>query len=427
MTTPERPKLRPLDLRWVQQNGLNYLYLRDPLGLSDHTVLVPEPLVYLLALCDGSRDIEGIRIAFQLEAGISLPATQVKEIITTLSGALLLQDDRYLNAEQELLTRYRAAPHRPLALADSVYPSDPSSLKSLLSGYCAQNGSIDTKTAPLTFDNGDIVGIISPHIDYQRGWQEYSNVWKASEQAVRDAEIAIIFGTDHSGSPSKLTLTRQDYATPLGVLPSELKIIGSLEDALGAEYAYEEEIHHAREHSIELAITWLHYLRDGSPCPVVPVLCGSFHRYYSGESDSQAAKHLNDVIEVLRQHTAGRKTVVVAAGDLAHVGPTFGDTTPLDSMAKSRLAEDDREMLGQICTGGHEGLLSWMVQNKDRNRICGFPPIYMALRLLEGHRGTITGYQQCPADEHGTSVVSISGVLLEPQGRPAGVRSLSGR
>jgi len=48
----------------------------------------------------------------------------------------------------------------------------------------------------------------------------------------------------------------------------------------------------------------------------------------------------------------------------------------------------------------------------DRRRICGLSAIYLTLRLLGKARGDITGYAQCPADEQGTSFVSICGIVL---------------
>ncbi len=42
------PRLRPLDLHWTEHNGEQHLLLRDPLGLTDQSLLVPAPLVPLL-------------------------------------------------------------------------------------------------------------------------------------------------------------------------------------------------------------------------------------------------------------------------------------------------------------------------------------------------------------------------------------------
>ena len=73
------------------------------------------------------------------------------------------------------------------------------------------------------------------------------------------ADLAIIFGTDHSGGLGKVTPTRQSYATPYGVLPTANGIVDRLADALGEEEAFAEELHHRKEHSIELASVWLHH------------------------------------------------------------------------------------------------------------------------------------------------------------------------
>ena len=55
---------------------------------------------------------------------------------------------------------------------------------------------------------GPIRGVVSPHIDYARGGPVYKAVWSAAEQAVQDADLAIIFGTDHSGG------LREGHADP---------------------------------------------------------------------------------------------------------------------------------------------------------------------------------------------------------------------
>jgi len=45
-------------------------------------------------------------------------------------------------------------------------------------------------------------------------------------------------------------------------------------------------------------------------------------------------------------------------------------------------------------------------------RISGLPPTYVALRLMGAVEGELAGYAQCPADDEGTSVVSICGMVF---------------
>jgi AmmeMemoRadiSam system protein B len=111
--------------------------------------------------------------------------------------------------------------------------------------------------------------------------------------------------------------------------------------------------------------------------------------------------------------------VVVAAGDLAHVGPAFGDTLPYDLLGKARLKEADLALLDLVARGDAEGFLRTLQEEQDRRKVCGLSCIYLALRLLgKGVQGHLVDYAQCPADERGTSVVSIAGLLW--RARPPG-------
>jgi hypothetical protein len=43
--------------------------LRDPLRLTDNTILIPQSLAPILALCDGTRDAGGIRASLAVRYG----------------------------------------------------------------------------------------------------------------------------------------------------------------------------------------------------------------------------------------------------------------------------------------------------------------------------------------------------------------------
>lgn len=292
---------------------------------------------------------------------------------------------------------------------------------------------------------GPIRGLISPHIDYRRGGRVYSDVWSAALRAVREAEVIVIFGTDHSGAPGQLTFTRQSYATPFGTLPTATEVVDAVAVALGTDFAFADELHHRNEHSIELAAVWLHSLLDGQSRQIVPVLCGSFadftesdssegssaeDRSADGDSAEGAAatarergdvvlsraearsERLDMAVDALGVALAGRRVLVVAAGDLAHVGPAFGDPQPFDAGACAELASADARLLESACTGRADDFLATIAQDHDRFRVCGLPPIYLTLRLLGQSTGEIIAYDQCPADPMSTSWVSVAGVVL---------------
>ena len=107
-----------------------------------------------------------------------------------------------------------------------------------------------------------------------------------------------------------------------------------------------------------------------------------------------------------------RRTLVVASGDLAHVGPAFGDAAPLGAQQRAQLKSDDDTSLDAIRHGDAPVFFQGLQDEDDRRRVCGLTPIYLAMQLLGGNiSGTVTDYAQCPADIDGGSLVSIAGVV----------------
>lgn len=402
-----KPKLRPLEAHPIVHQGQQSILLRDPLGLAPGQVVVPAAWGPLLALCDGTRDLPALRAALAVRAGMLLSEENLAQVIRRLDEALLLEGERFEAARQAALQAYRAAPHRPPASAGTSYPADPQALRPYLQGFVEGIGPLDEALAQTPWR-----GLISPHIDYARGGPVYARVWSLAAPSLRQADLVIIFGTDHQGAPGRLTLTAQHYATPFGVLPTDRDVVDALAEAMGAEEAFADELHHRVEHSVELAAVWLHYVLDGRPVPVVPILCGSFDRFVAGEEDVASHRAFAACVEVLRRVMAERRTVVVAAADLAHVGPAFGDPRPLDLQARAALQAADEALLATVTAGDAEAFFRTIQAEGDRRRICGLPPIYLALRLLEGAQGVQVGYDRCPADAQSGSWVSICGVLL---------------
>jgi len=104
--------------------------------------------------------------------------------------------------------------------------------------------------------------------------------------------------------------------------------------------------------------------------------------------------------------------LVVAAGDLSHVGPAFGGA-PLDLASSAQLQADDDALLAHVIQGDAKGFMDAIRQVHDRNNVCGVSPIYLLLRVLGASRGELVAYDRCPADERGASAVSICGMLLQ--------------
>lgn len=404
------PPLRSLDIRRIMQNGAAYFHLRDPLELSEQQLLMPVALGPLLVLLDGTRSLFRLRVDLALQYEMEFEHGHLTELVATLAEACLLEDERYAVALRRVHETELAMPVRPPALAGRVYPEDPAALTALLRDFERQSGAAET-------EHNGLAGLISPHIDYARGGPVYGALWRRAAPAIRAAEVAVIFGTDHMGSAGTLTLSRRPYATPWGILPADQTAVEAMAAELGERAAFAEEIHHRREHSVELAAVWLHHVRDGLPCTVIPVLCGpplSFMQAATGngaDGGAGAWQTALRALDALRRVTAGRRVVAIAAADLAHVGPAFGDPAPFSAADKRMVRLADHELL-DACAAGPLDVLRAAARVDDRYRICGLSPIALTLAFTGPVSAEPTGYDQCPADEDGGSIVSIAGVLL---------------
>ncbi len=403
------PQLRPLDVRPLVHEGDPYLLLRDPQQLSEHQLLVPQPLAAVLAFCDGHHDLSAMLAAFQRRYGFELPEQSVGELLEALDAAVMLDNERSAAAYAAARAAFRAAPFRTPALAGPAYPDDEKALWRLLQDYL-EEAEEAVHVSPVAVDWSRPVGLLSPHIDYSRGGAVYAQIWQRAAQAAREAELVIILGTDHYGS-DLFTLTRQNYATPYGVLPTDTAIVDQLAAVIGEEDAYAGELRHRGEHSLELVAVWLHHMRAGTPVAVVPILTGSFQSLLEAGAEPQEHAVISAVVSTLRQAMAGRRVLVVASGDLAHVGPAFGGR-PLTTAGRTELAAADSELLAALSAGDSAAFLAAIRREHNRNNVCGVAPIALTMQLLGDLPGEQWGYATCPADDNDTSVVTVTGMMF---------------
>jgi hypothetical protein len=409
ITQQKPPVLRSMiDVQPISYGNQPYLLVRDLLELSEQTLLVPQPLAPVLAWCDGSHGLAEIQRRLRLEYGVQISLAEIQGLLQAMDEALLLENERFEAAWDTALAAYQQAPYRPMSCAPHVYPAGSAELKNLLNTYLKQveassNGAVVAS---------DIRGVISPHIDYPRGGRVYAQVWQMAREAAQEAELAVIFGTDHYGGFDRFTLTRQDYATPYGRLPTDQPAVTQLAEAIGSEAAFGGEIRHRVEHSIELAAVWLHHMRAGRPIELLPILCGGFEGFILGDAKAESDDLLARFFTTLTQVVGARKVLFVAAADLAHVGPAFGGPA-LNGTGRADLKAADERLLAQITSGNAAGFLQEIRREQDAYNVCGTAPIYLLLRALAPAQGIVTAYDSCAADQQDTSCVTVCGAVLQ--------------
>lgn len=410
MSSKPRPAIRQMiDVRPIWQDGRAFLLLRDPLMLSRETLLIPQTLGPILAMCDGSRDADAIREVLRNHFRLDVTMDELAALLEALDRHYLLDNQHSMDAQDQTLEAFRMAPYRPMISTEAAYPTERDQFGFILESYLEATDGLD-KGQPTK--RGKTRGIVCPHIDYHRGGGVYAQVWHEAAEAAREADLVVVLGTDHFGDSQHPTLTRQHYATPYGILPTAEDVVDRLATSIGERHAFAGELRHLGEHSIELAVNWLHHIRAGYPCELVPILCPSLGQFTYGERVPNSDATLNAFLQVLREAIGKRATLVMAAGDLSHVGPAFGGD-PLDEAAREKVRSADEALIGRLCAGDAEGFFEANKKVKDQFNVCGLAPIYLMTRLLAPTEGRRVAYQQCPADEQNTSVVSICGVVME--------------
>ena len=406
-----KPKLRDIKFQPAMGRGQQGFIISDPLGISQKTLFMPAYMSFLLNLLDGTRDIGTIKTGFELRTGRIINPSDLEMLISRLDEALFLESENFLEAYQSAISDYRASPTRKPILAGSCYPEDPEVLKDYIQKY------LDKVPDDSFQETDEIVGVISPHIDYQRGARIYAEVWSKARKSMEQAKLVVILGTDHVDGKGSITLTSQDYQTPLGVMPTDKGIVEEFAGELGDD-AFVSELNHRGEHSIESALVWLQYLLGDKTCPVVPVLCGSFYTFIESGESPLKVKQIAKTVNMIRKLYQRKRTIVVAAADLAHMGPEFGDPIPMDISGRARMTRDDEELIKIICRGDAEDFYSLIQKEKDCRHVCGVPPIYITLASMSAAQGISVGYAMCPASPDQTSLVSICGVLYRSNKSP---------
>jgi MEMO1 family protein len=216
----------------------------------------------------------------------------------------------------------------------------------------------------------------------------------------------VVFGVGHSLMGEPFALTRKHFETPFGKLECDTAFVDALAGALG-DAAYHGELAHRHEHSIEMQALYLQHRFSNHRLKLVPILCGGFHALLETGQTPREAGTFEPLIEGVRQtaERLGGDTLYVAAVDLSHVGPRFGDPAP-DERTRSEIQTGDLEAIEAARRGDAETWYRTIAARQDATRICGWGATYAMLRTVEPGEGRMLHYEQSTEPDH--SMVSIA-------------------
>ncbi len=407
-----RPRLRALEVFPTALEGEQMICLRDPSGLTDRIAFLPPAAVPLVALCDGTRTVGELCDAFAARSGgARVPEAVVQGLIDQLDDGLFLDSDRFHRHRQAMIDEFRSTPLRPAVHAGASYPDDARELARMLDEMAAPGAAAVASPPPVAPEPPSL--LIAPHIDFPRGGAVYASAFAALPVS-SPPDLVVVFGTDHNGAEHPFTLTRKSYDTPFGAVATDCDLVDAIARAgLPGLDLFADEFHHKNEHSIEFQAVWLRRTWGSRTPPMLPVLCGSLHEYVGDGRTPAADPRVRAFLAELRRLTAGRRVLVIAGADLAHVGPRFGDDAQ-GAAERAAVEAADRASLAACVAGDAEAFFAGISADGDSRRVCGLSPIYASLALVApaGRPGVLYDYAQCDADEDGESFVSIASLAI---------------
>ena len=404
---PRRPALRHLEIFPVEIEGNQMVCLRDPSGYTDNTVVVSPAAMFILSLCDGSRTLLDIQAEFTRRFGEIIQKKEILGLIDKMDEGLLMEGTRFEEHRKKAEREYLGLDGRPSAFAGKAFPEDEPGLRDHLEQIFTADG--EGRLPDLSKKGRTLRGAIAPHIDYERGGPTYGEIYRViGEEA--EGSLFVILGTAHSGTDRVYTATGKHFETPLGRMPTDRDSLERLARRYG-DRLFTDEFAHRSEHSIEFQVVFLRYLFGDRDISILPILCGSFHEYVRDGRSPAEDPAVSDFIGALKEtiEESGKKPFFVAGADLSHVGLKFGHSEAPTPESCARLKVQDEETLEFAAKGDAEGFYRSIQEEGDQRNVCGLPPIYTLLKVMDGPKGKLVKYAQSP-DTTLPSVVSYAGV-----------------
>jgi hypothetical protein len=398
MPTMDKPRLRATISGQVDAEDQNFIWLYDSARLTQHALRIHRSAVNILELFNGQHSVLDMQLALmKLNGGQLFPSDLLTGLAERLDQAMFLEGGR-------IQTKYDAFLNSPIREPACIgaYEGEPTALQSQLRGLFTGNGGPGLPATPgmgPAEDSGSkpgaarLRGALIPHIDLYRGGTTFA--WGFKELAEQtDAAVFVIIGTGHY-TGHRFTLTRKSFRTPLGVAETDVEYVDRIAAVYG-QHAFADEVAHLPEHSIEFQVLFLQYCVADRPFRIVPLLVGTFQDCVRQDTAPHEQADIYLMIQALKraEEESGQRVCYISSGDLAHIGPKFGDDTPVRKELLEHSRKQDHAFLKTAASADRERLFHGVRDERDERRLCGFPPTYTLLSVLEPDHGKLLHYDQ---------------------------------
>jgi len=383
MVPTTHPRIRPHLATAVDPRNPRYVHMADRLGLAPSLRLTAEEFGWL-DLLDGTRSVAEIAAAGSRDGGLVVAPDRLLEFARRLEDNLFLDGPSFRRLVDD--------PVRPPRCV-GCYEGEARALRRQLERFFT--GPHGPGLPTVCRSGGNLRAALLPHIDYPRGGITYA--WGFKEVAEQTgASLFVIIGTSHY-SQQRFTLTRKNFQTPFGIVPTDQEYVDRLVAHYGGGLFDDEWLAHLPEHSIELEVVFLQYLYDGvRPIRIVPLVVGSFYDCVAGGGQPATRSDIGRMLEALRRAEVDTPEPIcyIISGDLAHIGPKFQDPLPLNPSRLRHSREQDHAILGHAAAARPAAYFQIIADEADARNICGLPPTFTVLEAMRPGRGKLLHYDQ---------------------------------
>ena len=226
-------------------------------------------------------------------------------------------------------------------VAVGFYPGDRKELEKAVKSYLVSQKKINA------------LGAILPHAGYQFSGHVAGATLKAAKT---DKKVFVLFGPNHTGYGSAISVSNEDWETPLGIV----KTNKDFSDKLGTD-----ESAHRAEHSLEVQLPFLQVLyKDFS---IVPIAL----RDVGFEQLERMAKLFD------------KNNFYIASSDFTHFGPMYG-YEPVAGTIKDQINWVEKTETGLIdLITNLKAREFYNIVLDNGYTVCGFVPITLLMLVMK--------------------------------------------
>ena len=386
-----RPHLRRILPQPVANGQQQGVALRDPLGLAERTMVVAPAVMQALQHLNGDWTLE------QIAAHGKADPAQILELVRSLDEVGLLWGptcEALEISKRKSLHDDGVLPMRQGGLMGTEAAAVASQIDQWLQ---------DTEDPEVEFP---VRGLLSPRLDPRAMWPVYAATFHAARAAQPDR--VLLLGNNHYGLGDGVSLTSVGVQSPLGRLEADTVMVDALVAALGS-CVMTDELDHMADHGCEMQAPWI-----TSSLGSIPVVCALLPDPLSEriDDDDEQRSSPEAFIEAARDviDQLDGTTLVIATGDLSHVGRQFGEPRPVDDQRRTEVEQHDRELLGTLMSGDVEaldGAISW---HRNPTKWSCLGAARAMIGIVQPTSMELIDYRQQPIDEEGNALISAAGV-----------------